>query len=133
MREHLLLLRIVFETHSWSTDNDAHIATGWNHGRLSERGKLLTKEFGDRRRNDALDAIFSSDLGRAVETAVIAFSNTRIPMYFDSRLRECNYGDWNGAPIDTLAGKRHQFISSPYPNGQSYEDVLAAMAAFLRD
>ena len=126
-------LRIVFETHSWSTDNDTGIATGWKHGRLSERGKLLARELGNRRRNDSLDAIFSSDLGRAVETAVIAFSNVRVPMYFDSRLRECNYGDWNGAPADTLAGKRRQFISSPYPNGQSYEDVLAAMAAFLRE
>jgi alpha-ribazole phosphatase/probable phosphoglycerate mutase len=54
-------------------------------------------------------------------------------MYFDSRLRECNYGDWNGSPVDTLVGKRRGFIGSPYPNGQSYEDVLAAMAAFLRE
>jgi broad specificity phosphatase PhoE len=77
--------------------------------------------------------LFSSDLERAVETAVIAFSNVRIPMYFDSRLRECNYGDWNGASVDTLAGKRQQFISSPYPNGQSYEDVLRSIAALLRE
>jgi alpha-ribazole phosphatase/probable phosphoglycerate mutase len=133
MWEHLLLLRIVFETHSWSTDNDAGIATGWKHGQLSERGKALAKELGNRRRNDSLDAIFSSDLGRAVETAVIAFSNVRVPMYFDSRLRECNYGDWNGSPVDTLIGKRRGFISSPYPNGQSYGDVLAAIAVFLRE
>jgi broad specificity phosphatase PhoE len=133
MREQLLPLQIVFETHSWSTDNDAGIATGWKHGQLSENGKALAKELGDRRRNDSLAAIFSSDLGRAVETVVIALSNVRIPMYFDSRLRECNYGDWNGSPVDTLIGKRRQFINSPYPNGQSYEDVLAAMAAFLRE
>jgi alpha-ribazole phosphatase/probable phosphoglycerate mutase len=133
MQEHYFLLQIVFETHSWSTDNDAGIASGWRHSQLSERGKVLAKELGERRRNDSLDAIFSSDLGRAVETAVIAFSNVRVPMYFDSRLRECNYGDWNGSPVDTLIGKRRGFISSPYPNGQSYGDVLAAMAAFLRE
>ena len=133
MRAHYFLLQIVFETHSWSTDNDAGIATGWKHGQLSERGKVLAKELGDRRRNNSLDAIFVSDLGRAVETAVIAFSNVRIPIYFDSRLRECNHGDWNGTPIDTLTGKRRQFISSPYPNGQCYKDVLGSMAAFLRE
>ena len=133
MRERLLLLQIVLETHSRSTDNDTAIATGWKNGQLSERGRVLARELGDRRRNDSLDAIFSSDLGRAVETAVIAFSNVRIPTYFDSRLRECNYGDWNGVPVDTLVGKRRQFIGSPYPNGQSYADVLASMAAFLRD
>jgi len=128
-----LLLRIVFETHSWSTDNEAGIATGWKNGQLSERGKILARELGDRRRNDCLDAIFASDLGRAVETVVIAFSNARIPIYFDSRLRECNYGDWNGVPVDTLVGKRRQFIGSPYSNGQSYADVVASMAAFLRE
>jgi broad specificity phosphatase PhoE len=133
MQEHYFLLQIVFETHSWSTDNDAGIASGWRHSQLSERGKVLAKELGERRRNDSLDAIFSSDLARAVDTAVIAFSDVRVPMYFDSRLRECNYGDWNGSPVNTLIGKRRGFISSPYPNGQSYGDVLAAMAAFLRE
>jgi broad specificity phosphatase PhoE len=93
----------------------------------------LARELGERRRNDSLDAVFSSDLGRAVDTAVIAFSNVRIPIYFDLRLRECNYGDWNGVPVDTLVGKRRQCISSPYPNGQSYSDVVASMAAFLRE
>jgi broad specificity phosphatase PhoE len=126
-------VEIVFETHSRSTDNDADIATGWNDGYLSERGKALAKELGCRRRNDSLDAIFSSDLRRAVETAVIAFSGVRIPMYFDSRLRECNYGDWNGTPVATLLGKRRQFLTSPYPGGQSYHDVLGAMAEFLTE
>jgi broad specificity phosphatase PhoE len=91
------------------------------------------QELGDGRQNDSVDVVFSSDLRRAVQTAVIAFSNVRIPMFFDSRLRECNYGDWNGAPVDTLIGKRRQFISSPYLNGQSYEDVVRSMAAFLRE
>ena len=131
MREHLLPVEIVFETHSRSTDNDAGIATGWKHGRLSEHGRVLAKELGHRRRSDSLDAVFSSDLRRAVDTAVIAFSGVRVPMYFDPRLRECNYGDWNGAPVAALVGKRRQFVGSPYPNGQSYQDVVAAMAAFL--
>jgi hypothetical protein len=42
-------------------------------------------------------------------------------------------GDRNGAPADTLIGERREFISSPYPYGQSYEDVFPAMAAFLRE
>lgn len=54
-------------------------------------------------------------------------------MYFDPRLRECNYGNWNGTPVATLLGKRRQFITAPYPNGQSYENVLWAMAGFLSE
>ncbi|WP_220182978.1 histidine phosphatase family protein [Sphaerisporangium album] len=55
-------VEIVFETHSWSEDNDRGIATGWRHGRLSERGRRLAVELGDRRREDGLTAVFTSDL-----------------------------------------------------------------------
>lgn len=37
---------IVFETHSWSEDNESGKATGWNHGRLSAKGKVLAAELG---------------------------------------------------------------------------------------
>jgi 2,3-bisphosphoglycerate-dependent phosphoglycerate mutase len=126
-------VKLVFETHSWSTDNDARIASGWNDGQLSERGRALAKELGRRRRGDVVDAIFSSDLQRAVETVVIAFSGVRTPIYFDPRLRECNYGDWNGSQVTNLLGRRRQFITTPYPNGQSYQDVARTMAEFLSE
>ncbi|MDQ2879898.1 MAG: hypothetical protein M3Y48_01215 [Actinomycetota bacterium] len=45
---------IVFETHSWSEDNDRGVATGWLPGRLSERGRELARQLGARRRDDGL-------------------------------------------------------------------------------
>src|SRR2546427_6415160 len=80
---------IVFETHSMSVDNEHGIATGWLDGRLSSTGKRLALDLGARRRDDHLAAVFSSDLGRAVETAEVAFEGTSIPIYRDLRLREC--------------------------------------------
>ncbi|MDI5938350.1 histidine phosphatase family protein, partial [Micromonospora sp. DH15] len=85
--------RIVFETHSWSEDNDRGVATGWLPGRLSARGRALAAELGDRRRHDGIAAVFTSDLRRAVETAEVAFGGTGIPVLYDWRLRECDYGD----------------------------------------
>jgi broad specificity phosphatase PhoE len=126
-------VEVIFETHSWSTDNDAGFASGWNGGHLSEQGRRLAKELGYRHRDDCVDAVFCSDLQRAVETAVIAFSGVRIPIYFEPRLRECNYGDWNGTPVARLRGKRRHFITTPYPNGQSYANVLWGMAEFLSE
>jgi 2,3-bisphosphoglycerate-dependent phosphoglycerate mutase len=90
--------QIVFETHSITEDNERGIATGWHPGRLSEKGRLLAGELGARRRSDGIQAVFSSDLRRAVETAEIAFGDTAIPILHDWRLRECNYGEKNGAP-----------------------------------
>src|SRR5439155_18343185 len=56
---------IVLETHSVSTDNELGIATGWLDGRLSERGRRLAQELGERRRTDDIAAVFTSDLRRA--------------------------------------------------------------------
>ncbi|GAA3422731.1 histidine phosphatase family protein [Streptosporangium vulgare] len=72
-------MEIVFETHSWSEDNDRGIATGWLPGRLSERGRHLAGELGGRRRGDGLAAVFTSDLARAVETALPGVRRHRHP------------------------------------------------------
>ena len=63
------VVRIVFETHSLTVDNERGIATGWLGGALSARGRALAEELGERRRDDGIDAVFASDLARAVETA----------------------------------------------------------------
>lgn len=124
---------IIFETHSLTTDNEDGIASGWLPGRLSERGQRLAAEIGQRHHGEAIAAVFVSDLARAVETAVFAFGGSGIPIYPDARLRECNYGDWNGMPAAKLTGERSHHIDTPYPGGQSYRDVVARTRAFLRD
>lgn len=66
---------IIFETHSISEDNETGVATGWLPGRLSERGRELARELGERRSAAEVDAVFSSDLTRAAETAELAFAD----------------------------------------------------------
>ena len=126
-------VELVFETHSVTLDNERGIATGWNDGRLSERGRALAARLGERRRNDGVDGIFASDLGRAVETVEIAFAGSGIPVHFDARLRECNYGEWNGMPVARLAAERRRRIREPFPGGESYLDVVDRVAGFLAD
>ncbi len=89
-------IELVFETHSTSVDNERGIATGWLEGKLSASGREQAARLGERRRADGIDLVVSSDLHRAVETAEIAFAGSPIPVDRDRRLRECNYGDWNG-------------------------------------
>jgi broad specificity phosphatase PhoE len=127
-----MAVEIVFETHSVTTDNEAGLATGWLDGQLSERGRALATELGRRRRNDAV-AVFASDLGRAVETVELAFGGSDVPVYLDARLRECDYGAWNGRPVSRLEGERAQRISRPFPDGESYLQVVARVASFLEE
>ena len=124
---------VVFETHSWSTDNDRGIATGWLPGALSERGRALAAELGARRRDDGLAAVLSSDLERAAETTRIAFAGSTVPILLDWRLRECNYGELNGAPAEQMATQRQARRNVPYPGGESWEQAVARVSAALAD
>jgi 2,3-bisphosphoglycerate-dependent phosphoglycerate mutase len=127
------LIEVVFETHSISEDNENRVATGWNHGRLSERGRGLAKQLGTRRWNDNLAAVFTSDLGRAVETASLAFEGSAIPILHDWRLRECDYGEWNGRPSEQIHGERTNFLDSPYPGGESWRQATDRVGSFFAD
>src|ERR671921_2077703 len=108
-----MAVEIIYETHQTSTDNEAGIATGWLPGQLSALGRAQALELGERRRHDGIAAVFTSDLRRAVETAEIAFGATTIPIFQDVRLRECNYGELNGAPVDRVAAERANRVTTP--------------------
>ncbi|MEU8820702.1 histidine phosphatase family protein [Actinoplanes sp. NPDC048796] len=122
---------IVFETHSWSEDNDRGYATGWLPGRLSAQGRTFAAELGARRRDDGIAAVFTSDLRRATETAEIAFGDSPIPVLYDWRLRECDYGTLNGTPAATLHKGDH--LDVPFPGGESWRQAVHRNGRFLSD
>jgi broad specificity phosphatase PhoE len=127
-----MAVELVYETHSITVDNERGIATGWLPGELSEEGRRLARELGERRRGDGLACVFTSDLRRAVETAEVAFESSGIEIRQDERLRECNYGEWNGTPAERLE-PRARFVDRPYPGGQSYRECVDTMREFLDD
>jgi 2,3-bisphosphoglycerate-dependent phosphoglycerate mutase len=128
-----MTVQIVFETHSWSEDNDRALATGWLPGRLSQRGRQLAQELGARRRDDGLAAVFTSDLRRATETVDVAFAGSDLPVFVDWRLRECNYGDLNGSPAAKVHAQRQRYLRMPHPGGESWERAVNRVGGCLTD
>jgi broad specificity phosphatase PhoE len=120
--------RLIYETHSITRDNENGIATGWLPGELSEEGIREAIALGARRRE--VDVVFSSDLRRAVHTVELAALG--VPHFLDWRLRECNYGSLNGAPVDALQ-PRVERVSEPFPGGQSYAEIVELTRSFLTD
>jgi len=118
------VLEVIYETL-----DDAGDTNGWLPGELSEAARDLALELGARRRD--VDAVFSSDLGRALETVAIAFFDADVPIFHDWRLRECDYGALSGAPVDELELEKH--LDVPFPGGESYGDVLARVESLVRD
>ena len=124
-------IQLVFETHSTTEDNEAGSATGWLPGRLSEAGRRQAQELGVRRARDGLDVIFTSDLGRALETVDIAFAEADLPVLLDWRLRECDYGAWNGGTAADLDRPGH--VDTPYPSGESWTQAITRVERFVHD
>lgn len=127
------MIQVVFETHSISEDNERGMASGWSHSRLSPRGRELARELGRRRQRDGIDAVFSSDLRRAAETAEIAFGETAMPILLDWRLRECDYGELNAGPAAEHVGQRARFLDEPYPAGESWRQAVTRVGRFIED
>ena len=127
------MVQLIYETHSRTIDNERGIATGWLPAELSADGRRFAAELGRRWHDTDLTVVYTSDLWRAVQTAEIAFAGRTVPMIQDARLRECNYGALNGMPVARLESERTRHVDTPYPDGQSYRQVLDQMRSFLGD
>lgn len=128
-----MTIEVVFETHSISEDNELGRASGWAHSRLSDTGRRLAAELGERRRHDGLAAVFSSDLRRAAETAEIALGDSGLPIFLDWRLRECDYGERTRAPVAEHHRTRCRHLDDPYPGGESWSEAVRRVGGFLDD
>jgi broad specificity phosphatase PhoE/GNAT superfamily N-acetyltransferase len=126
-----MAVRLVYETHATTLDNEAGRCTGWQPGELSVAGIENARDLGRRRRDDGIDLIVSSDLGRAVQTVEIAFEGSTIPRRTDSRLREVDFGELTLAPVDVVHAQRDRRIHEPFPGGQSYRQVTEDVAVLL--
>ncbi|MFH1650357.1 MAG: histidine phosphatase family protein [Candidatus Woesearchaeota archaeon] len=124
------MITITYFVHGTTTDNEQHLATGWNPGELSEKGIEQSNLLPEQVKDKHFDIMFCSDLKRAVDSAEIGFKG-KLPIIQDKRLRECNYGDMNGAPGSTFKDRMDEFVEEPFPNGESYKDVEKRMRDFL--
>ena len=125
-----MVVKITYFVHGTTTDNEKDIATGLLPGKLSPLGIKQSKELGNLVTNKNFDVIFCSDLKRAVDSAKLSFGK-KCNIIKDKRLRECNYGKYNGKPSKIVEPMQEQCITKKFPSGESYEDVKKRMINFL--
>jgi broad specificity phosphatase PhoE len=118
---------IVIVRHGESLANLNRIMIGQTDIDLSERGReqaRLTAEF---LRGEHFDAIYSSDLVRAYNTAVPNAEIHNLPIIKDEGLRETYVGDWEYVTFDHLVENdverykmwREHFGTMVFPGGES--------------
>lgn len=125
-----MVVKITYFVHGTTLDNEKEISSGLNDVELSEKGIKQSKELPKQIGNKKFDIVFCSDLKRAVESAEISFKD-KFPIKKDKRLRECNYGDFNGKHSEIVEPMQEENITKRFPNGESYEDVKKRINEFL--
>lgn len=125
-----MAIELTYFVHGTTTDNEKGLSTGWAHGELSELGIEQAKGLGPLVANKKFDVIFCSDLKRAVDSAHYAFPN-RYDIIEDERLRECNYGDFNEVHEHSFKSDMTKYIKTPFPSGESYQDVEKRIRSFV--
>ena len=127
-------MKITFLAHSITFDNEANLASGWNDVELSPEGVKRIPDWAKNLDINTIDAVFAADLQRAYKTAQIAFPGIdHNKLFIDWRLRECDYGDMTRQPKDKVDAMRKEHISTPFPNGESYQQTLERMKSFIDD
>ena len=66
---------------------------------LTPNGIAETREWFKTLSNWDWDQIYASDLGRVQQTVAILNEDLQLPVYFDHRLREQDWGDWEGRTL----------------------------------
>jgi alpha-ribazole phosphatase/probable phosphoglycerate mutase len=124
-------ITITYFVHGTTTDNEKGISSGWADVDISEKGIQQSIVLKDQLGGKKFDAVFCSDLKRAMHSAELTFKGM-VPIIPDARLRECNYGDYNASPSADVEPMQEKMITERFPNGESYEDVKVRIADFLQ-
>jgi broad specificity phosphatase PhoE len=106
---------------------------------INAAGRRQAEALGRRLANVAFDRIITSPLFRARETAELVVRG--IPAEADPRLREMDYGAWEGRTAESIPATdralRREWEAAPdtirCPGGESGEDVAVRVRAFLAE
>ena len=94
-------MKLIIVRHGETVENANRICQGQEGGHLSKKGKMQAKKLAKRLKKEKLDAVYSSDLKRTVDTAreIMKF-HRHVPLYLDKRIRERFFGDYQGTSYE---------------------------------
>ncbi|WP_144671580.1 MSMEG_4193 family putative phosphomutase [Arthrobacter sp. U41] len=98
---------------------------------LSDRGRAQAERVSERLTGLPVDALYSSPLERACETAEPTAARIGLDVKLDDGLLECDFGEWTGAAIAELAALpewqtvQHSPSTFRFPNGESFTEMQA--------
>lgn len=127
-----------------------HGRTEWNASKkfqghsdipLSDEGRAQARALAAVLRGERFDRAFASDLGRAIETAQTILSGSNLEVTIDARLREFDFGLWEGLTWDEIVARWPRYGEAGWADakgyqpegGESFAAVEARVGAFLSE
>lgn len=135
------MTKIYLVRHAEAAGNKQRFFQGHMDGRVSEKGYIQISLLAKRFKSIRLDAIYSSPLSRAVETAKGVNSGSGLEIITDERLMEINGGVFEGVAWAELPVRFPEMAESwslrPWEfapeNGEAMSEVMDRMVQALRD
>ena len=91
-------MRFIFVRHGHTYFNEIGLTQGWCDSPLSKLGVEQVNRLKKQLEDTAIDAIYASVTGRTQETAEILNEDRQLPIILDKRLKEINFGYFEGLP-----------------------------------
>ncbi len=127
-------MKFILVRHGQSEDNVNKIISGHGAAPLTDLGREQAKSLGQKFLESRIkfDAVYSSDLKRASESAMIVCNEIGIKeISFDKRLREADSGIFTGRYSADLSKEEKEFLDSTLinldlvvPSGESNKDII---------
>lgn len=128
-------MKLYIVRHGQTEENVSQTIQGHQPGRLTEVGHEQARRVAHRLSEIRFDAIYSSDLGRVVETARYIMQFQEAPIVYDPLLRERGAGVYEGHPRQLLWDAEAQSgmaqIEFRPEGGESFLDLQARIDAFV--
>jgi len=132
-------MQFVFVRHGETEWNASRRFQGHSDMPLSARGLEQARALADALRGESFTRIYTSDLERAYETARVIGAGHGLEIVTDKRLREFNFGKWEGLTWAEIVEKWPQYahnrptqarLYAP-PGGEQFDDVVARVSSFF--
>jgi len=126
-------MTIYFIRHGETTWNRDKICQGHKDSPLTPLGEQTAYDLGELLRDKGIEVIYSSDLGRCVQTAEIVNRFIKKEIIKISELRERDFGDLNGKTNEEV-GKILDLSDSDEisPNGESSNQMKERVLKFIK-
>ncbi len=131
--------RLLLVRHGTTEFNSTRRFAGYSDVEMSQAGYQQVEKLRDRLANEKIDAIYSSDLRRALVTAEVISSRHKADIIPCPELREINYGDCEGLTFEEI-GRLYSHVAEScinftlelkFPGGESFTEFIERTTKFV--